>query len=272
MTLLIKLSIITVNLNNATGLSKTLASVASQTFTDYEHIIIDGGSTDGSVAIIKDYEQGYIGVPGYLYWVSEPDNGTYNAMNKGINKASGQYLFFLNSGDCLVETTSLQKVSEHLNKQHQIIYGNLYFSINGTIKPLVYPDRITFSYLAVSSLPHPAMFIHNKIFKTTQYAEHFKIVSDWLLYSEAILKLNATYLHIDQFISVFDTNGISSLPEHKNKQILEREKAKRTLFPASIWETAVELWELQHKYNGLINSKSIKVCIFLNKVLRRKKQ
>src|SRR5690554_2050988 len=86
----IKLSIITVNLNNAAGLSKTIESVASQTFTNYEHIIIDGGSTDGSVAIIKEYEQKYNGVPGHLYWVSEPDKGIYNAMNKGIKVARSE--------------------------------------------------------------------------------------------------------------------------------------------------------------------------------------
>ncbi len=88
-----KLSIITVNLNNKDGLQKTIDSVISQTFKDFEWIVIDGGSTDGSKELIEKYSD-YIS-----YWVSEPDKGIYNAMNKGIKVAKGDYLEFLNSGD-----------------------------------------------------------------------------------------------------------------------------------------------------------------------------
>lgn len=87
-----KLSIITINYNNAEGLRKTLASVAAQTYRDIEHIIVDGGSTDGSLEVIKDYEQAIHHTPYtiHLQWVSEPDHGIYNAMNKGIEIALGK--------------------------------------------------------------------------------------------------------------------------------------------------------------------------------------
>ena len=98
-----KLSIITVNLNNAAGLQKTIESVINQTFTDYEFIIIDGGSTDSSLEIIKQYANKI------TYWVSEPDNGIYNGMNKGIGQADGEYCFFLNSGDWMIENNTLYK-------------------------------------------------------------------------------------------------------------------------------------------------------------------
>ena len=92
-----KLSIITVNLNNREGLRKTAESVVSQTYKDYEWIVIDGGSTDGSKELIEQYAEHI------SYWVSEPDKGIYNAMNKGIRQAHGEYFLFLNSGDSLCD-------------------------------------------------------------------------------------------------------------------------------------------------------------------------
>ena len=91
-----QLSIITINRNDAQGLEKTLESIwKKQSFKDFVHIIIDGASTDNSINIIKKYASHL------SYWVSEPDKGIYNAMNKGIIKAKGNYLLFLNSGDWL---------------------------------------------------------------------------------------------------------------------------------------------------------------------------
>jgi len=110
-----KLSIITVNLNNAEGLRKTIESVVTQTFTDFEYIIIDGGSTDGSVEIIKLYADKI------TYWVSEPDKGIYNGMNKGIMVAKGEYCQFLNSGDWLVNENVLKEVFADVD----IVYGDL---------------------------------------------------------------------------------------------------------------------------------------------------
>ena len=110
----LKLSIITINYNNAAGLKKTLDSVASQTCTDFEHIIVDGASTDGSVDIIREYENTLASclspLASRLKWLSESDTGVYNAMNKGIKLAKGEYLLFLNSGDYLVEESVLDKV------------------------------------------------------------------------------------------------------------------------------------------------------------------
>src|SRR5690554_4847972 len=156
----IKLSIITVNLNNANGLSKTLESVASQTFTNYEHIIIDGGSNDGSVDIIKDYERKYNGAPGHLYWVSEPDKGIYNAMNKGIKVASGEYCLFLNSGDWLLKNSIKDRIfSDHTSPD--ILSCDLQSS-KGKIS---YPGKIDLLYLLFNTLGHPSTFIKKTIFE-----------------------------------------------------------------------------------------------------------
>ena len=92
-----KLSIVTINRNNANGLEKTMQSVASQSFKEFEYIVVDGASTDGSVDVIRSHEADCA----HLKWVSEPDSGIYNAMNKGLQMATGDYVQILNSGDCL---------------------------------------------------------------------------------------------------------------------------------------------------------------------------
>ena len=117
------LTIITINLNNSIGLRKTIESVISQTYNDFEYLIIDGGSIDGSVDVIKEYADRI------SYWFSEPDKGIYNAMNKGILKAKGQYLQFLNSGDYLVNKNVIENVFHEL-PDCDLLYGNII-----TVKP-----------------------------------------------------------------------------------------------------------------------------------------
>src|SRR4051812_22804100 len=99
-----RLSIITINYNNVSGLRKTVESVVNQTSQDFEYIVIDGGSTDGSVDVLKQYAKKI------KYWISEPDKGIYNAQNKGILKATGEYCHFINSGDYLVKNDVIEKM------------------------------------------------------------------------------------------------------------------------------------------------------------------
>ena len=117
------LSIITINRNNSTGLEKTMRSVASQSFKDFEYIVIDGASTDKSVDVVKKYESGF----SHLKWVSEPDNGIYNAMNKGLRMATGDYIQILNSGDCLASENITARMLEMLEKKGKpsMLYGNM---------------------------------------------------------------------------------------------------------------------------------------------------
>src|SRR4030043_464009 len=123
------LSIITINLNNAAGLRQTIESVINQTFSDYEYIIIDGGSTDGSVDVIKEYASKL------RYWITEPDTGIYNAMNKGIMQAKGEYFQFLNSGDWFLNETILQKLFS-VDHNADILYGDEYWVYKNGIKKL----------------------------------------------------------------------------------------------------------------------------------------
>ena len=130
-----KYSIITVNYNNKNGLEMTIKSVLGQTCKDFEYIIIDGGSTDGSVEVIKKYASRID------YWVSEPDKGVYNAMNKGIRKATGDYLNFMNSGDAYHSTSALEIIAG-LHSDDDIIIGGYYDSTRG-IAHVIPPQDVT---------------------------------------------------------------------------------------------------------------------------------
>lgn len=196
-----KLSIITVNLNNRDGLQKTIDSVICQTFKDYEWIVIDGGSSDGSKELIEQYFNHL------AYWVSEPDSGIYCAMNKGIKVATGDYLLFLNSGDWLYENTTLERCFSYDFKA-DIVYGDLVFSNGKEQNKYYYPRQLSLRFLYKKSLGHPASFIKRKNLQESLYDETLKVVSDWKFFLLQVLK-NKRFEHIDEFVSCFDTTGIS---------------------------------------------------------------
>ena len=208
-----KLSIITVNLNNRDGLQKTIDSVVTQTFKDYEWIVIDGGSTDGSKELIEQYADHF------AYWVSEPDKGIYNAMNKGIKMAGGEFLLFLNSGDYLRETNTLDKVFSAF-PDGDIIYGNLTLIERGNAKEdRQYPDMLSFYDLYQRSLPHPSTFIKTSLLKNNPYDEQFRIAADWKFFLKMAFE-SRDFRHIEIFVSCFDLQGVSST----NTQLLQEER------------------------------------------------
>lgn len=242
-----KVTIITINLNNSTGLQKTMQSVFEQSFKEVEYIVIDGGSKDGSVALIESYKDQL------SYWVSEPDTGVYQAMNKGIQKASGEYLLFLNSGDYLQGEHILAKVADTLNGSG-IVYGNV-FLIESALRSWtgVYPDKLSFQHFIDGSLPHPSSFIKKTVFdEVGYYDEGLKIVADWKFFLHAICKFNVSYKHIDKVISAFYLDGLSSLAA--NQALIQDEKRAVFLseYPAFI-ENSNELTQLRaFKNNRLI--------------------
>ncbi|WP_299684318.1 glycosyltransferase family 2 protein [uncultured Dokdonia sp.] len=221
-----KISIITINYNNANGLKKTLESVACQTYTDIQHVIVDGNSTDGSKDVLQDY--GFAST----IKISEPDTGIYNAMNKGIRNASGDYLLFLNSGDSLRSESSITSMVPVLKGGKDMYYGDLAMQSETSEKIRKYPDTLSFYYFFhAGSLPHPSLFFKNTLFKTVGlYKEKFKIVADWDYYVNALFNHNATYEHVAIIVSNFDTYGISSTSEHQKVVAEEREMSLRDNF------------------------------------------
>jgi len=212
-----KLSIITVNLNNKAGLEKTIQSVVEQTFSDFEYIIIDGGSTDESVTVINKYAYKT------KYWVSEPDNGIYHAMNKGISKATGNYCLFLNSGDYLSGKDILKKVFA-LNRTEDILYGNMMFDYgSGNLAKGIMPGQINFKHMMRDTLWHPVSFIRKELLLSLgMYDESLIITADYDFFLKAILVNKRSLYHLQITISVFSFDGISSLPA--NREIIQTER------------------------------------------------
>ena len=189
-----KLSIITVNLNNRIGLQKTIDSVICQTFRDFEWIVIDGGSTDGSKELIEQYADHF------AYWVSEPDKGIYNAMNKGIKVAKGEYLLFLNSGDWLYKDNVLEKVFSQ-NPTEDFVYCDDGGS-TGVIANGGSPSIIDFRLLYTYTICHQTIFHKRSLFDAGLFDEKYKIVADWKFLFQHIIKNGATYRKIKILLCV----------------------------------------------------------------------
>ena len=216
-----KLSIITVNFNDAEGLERTIKSVISQTFRDYEFIIIDGGSTDGSVGVIKQYES-YID-----YWVSEPDGGIYSGMNKGLRQAKGDYVNFMNGGDCYHSEDVLEKIFA-FNSKADIITGE--HSENGARN--IGKDGVTMLDLYKWSIDHQASFIRRDVALRHPYDEKYRIVSDWKFFIEKIIFQNCSFEFMPVTVAVFEGGGISEAQKERNES--ERKDVLEKFFPPRV--------------------------------------
>ncbi len=216
-----KLSIITVNFNDAEGLERTIKSVISQTFHDYEFIIIDGGSTDGSVEVINKYES-YID-----YWVSEPDGGIYQGMNKGLRQAKGEYLNFMNGGDRFHSLDVLEKIFA-LGSDADIITGT--HSENGLRN--VGEDGVTMLDLYKWAIDHQASFIRREVALRHPYDEKYRIVSDWKFFIEALIFDNCSFYYTDTIVVDVDMKGISNTNSELDME--ERQAVLCELFPERV--------------------------------------
>jgi glycosyltransferase involved in cell wall biosynthesis len=215
-----KISIITVNYNNLKGLKKTFESVFNQKFKDFEYIVIDGGSTDGSAEYIEENKHKI------YFWVSEKDKGVYNAMNKGIIKANGEYLLFLNSGDMLYSVNTLQRIIPFFLSKKSIYYGDLVIEIKEK-KPFkwIYPSKLSLFYFLENSLPHQATYIKKDVLvRLNFYDENYSIISDWIFTVEAIIKNKESYEKIDDILVIYNYEGISSNKINHEKVYNEKHK------------------------------------------------
>lgn len=200
-------------------------SVRDQSWQEFEHIVIDGNSNDNSVEIIKSYTYKN------LDWISEPDTGIYNAMNKGIDRANGKYLLFLNSGDTLEKKDTLSRVLIFLGSEKSIISGNIIFNEENSQRLRKHPEKITFSYLVGNAISHPSTFIKRDLFEAYgKYHENLKIVSDWAFFLKVLAINNETYISIPETVSVFDATGISSVDKNLDQVNKERTLILKQLF------------------------------------------
>ena len=241
-----KISIVTINYNNAEGLRRTLESVAAQTYHEIEHVIVDGNSTDGSVDIIKDYyhqfEIGDLRLDNVI-WSSEPDNGIYNAINKGICKSTGDYIQILNGGDMLAAPDVTARMiaalesanslnTNSLNEDNiAILYGNMLKTYDGkklerdTCEGGMYTPE-SFLYFYKGTLNHDCAYIRRDLFdKYGLYNEEMKICSDWEWYVKAIVLGGEKPVYTDIDVTIFDMNGVSE-SYGKNADLIKRERCE----------------------------------------------
>ncbi|MBQ9204620.1 MAG: glycosyltransferase [Prevotella sp.] len=216
-----KLSIITVNYNDAEGLERTIKSVITQTFRDFEFIIIDGGSTDNSIEVIRRYENAI------NYWVSEKDGGIYPGMNKGLRQAKGEYINFMNGGDSFHAPDVLERIF-NLETNADIITG----AHAGSPHPNVGENGVTLLDLYTGAVDHQASFIRREVALRHPYDERYRIVSDWKFFIEALVIDNCSFYYTSTVVVDVDMTGISNANSQLNRQ--EREAVLKELFSERI--------------------------------------
>ena len=222
-----RFSVITINYNNKEGLEHTIESVLSQTNKDYEYIIIDGGSTDGSIDVIQGFSD-YI-----TYWISEKDKGVYHAMNKGVIQAHGDYSIFMNSGDCFFDEHVLELISDYTtNSSEDIIVGKVSIDRNNNILTPPPSGEITMYHLYSGAIPHQGAFIKTELLRHHPYDETLKISSDWIFFVNTLILENCPIRYIDEFVALYDTKGISST----NSALMRKEKDEylKSIFPPRV--------------------------------------
>lgn len=213
------ISVITINFNDCIGLERTIRSVISQTYSGFEYIIIDGGSGDGSKDIIEKYKNHF------SYWVSEPDNGIYHAMNKGVKQAKGEYCLFLNSGDFLCNPNTLNIAAQELKVVGaDICTGTLLCKKENYISGVIFPPKNVTLMLFKGGLEHQATFTKRVWLEKIPFAEDTKIVGDWQQFITCISINGASYAPIKCPISIYDTSGVSTLESNYKKIHTERKK------------------------------------------------
>jgi len=166
------ISIITVTYNAERFIEECISSVLNQTFTDFEYIVIDGNSTDSTVGIIKKYSNNIHKI------VVEADSGIYDAMNKGINLASGEYLYFLGADDTLYSNLTLDKVASSISSNDfpAIVYGNVVYDNGKSFKSV-----FGFKTLLNNTIHHQSAFYNKKLFTTFRYDLNYRLISDYEL-------------------------------------------------------------------------------------------
>lgn len=225
---MLKLSIITINYNNCKGLQKTIQSVFAQTFTGYEYIIIDGDSTDGSKEIIQE-NSGKLS-----HWVSEKDNGIYDAINKGIQKATGTYLMFLNSGDYFVTNEILQNSFAVINQENlDVYYGDIEIEFANKQKCIQkHAPVLDLYFLEKRTLNHQASFIKATLFEEFGlYNSRYGLAADYAFYLQAFLA-GKKFKYIDDVMIHYPWTGVSST--NMEKYLLQMKAVWQELVPGYV--------------------------------------
>lgn len=194
------ISIITVVYNAIDTLEHTLKSVINQTYPNIQYIIIDGSSTDGSIDVINKY------ISKISVFVSEPDNGIYDAMNKGLDKATGDWVYFLGSDDLLLTPTTIEEVVCRFKSEGKVYYGDTYLKNNNRM----YEGKVSKAKLLLCNISHQAIFYPRSIFKEKRYNTRYRYFADHVYNLELYALSPDDFAYMPQLISVYNDQGRSS--------------------------------------------------------------
>ena len=208
-----KISVITINYNEP-RLEKTCHSVAEQTFSDFEWIVIDGDSQSESQRVLQKYRHRMD------YFISEKDFGIYNAMNKGLKQAHGEFVVFMNAGDYFYDKTTLARVAQYLNaEQGDVFYGDAVIVIpDGTLKYKCLPPHVDIKFFIQDCIAHQSSYVCRELFdKYGGYDENYKIVSDWKKWLEFSMK-KVRFIPLSFLCSFQNYDGVSAVNIQRNQQ------------------------------------------------------
>lgn len=249
------ISVITISFNALAHIEKTIQSVIKQKYNKFEYIVVDGKSNDGTVSIIRKYDNNID------KWISEPDTGIYNAMNKAVKLATGKYCIFMNAGDTFLHDKVLYEVDKYLETDIDIISGNNIITSNNKLIAYSKPPKvITFNYLFNSSLCHQSTFIKRQLLIDIPYDETLRMVSDWKFWIQTLIFKNSSYLSIDVDICNFDGRGITYTQSEKGN--IERNMVFKELIPQRIIDDYIS-YSHQYKKKFMTRLKR-KIFFFLS--------
>ena len=235
-----KLTIVTINYNNLQGLKKTFESVIQQTFKDFEWIVVDGGSTDGSVCFLEENRHYFSCL------ISEKDDGIYDALNKGGRMANGDYIYFLNSGDCLYSHDVLSLFFDNNDEEDaDFLYGDVCFCYPDRDDIGKQPEELTIQYLRKNPLNHQSTFVKKEQFMDVGgFDTRYVIAADWQMQVKLMLA-GAKFKYKNVVVCRYDISGFSS--QNKDKMEQEREQFFKELIPNVYLKALNELYTFDNK-------------------------
>lgn len=232
-----RLAIITICLNDREGLQHTLNSIFGQTVKDFDLIVVDGMSSDGSVELLER------NADRITSWISERDQGIYDAQNKGWRMATTPYIQFLNAGDVFASDDVLERVIPLLSENVDIAYGDaLLTDANGDQGMKKHPAKLSSPYLMRETVAHQAQFIRRSFMEAFGgYDTRYRIAGDYDLLARAFWKHKTNWMHLPFPICIFNTEGMSSMTANRSLVASERKAIQSRLSPR-FWYLIYHTW------------------------------
>lgn len=250
-----KISIIIVTYNAERYLDECIKSVVEQNSNNFELLIIDGKSTDNTLSIIKKYDKNID------YFISEKDNGIYDAMNKGLDCAKGEYVYFLGADDTLYNKNVLKDIENYLDNKIDILSGNVYLvDRNLNMKKLAKNNYTRKEIIRGQMIPHQGMFIKRELALKYKFNIKYRIASDYEMLLKAIND-NATILFISNIVANYSVSGVSSIQINKSsEEYINILKENVSIEIARIYKKTV----IKNSVKNLV--KNVFMCFFNKKI------